>query len=115
MQGAEDKRWRKQDLRSLEEALPLWNKENLERAARSGKFTTGVGGEGCHPRVPVDLSEETTVVEVVKILDKLEQCGRWPQQACTRMFFFESNKRRERASHRASTYSDKKVEVAACA
>ena len=90
VQGAEDKPWSNEELRSLEEVLPTLNEENPERAARSGKFTTGVGGEGFHL---VDLSEETTVVEVVKILDKLELCGRWPQQACTRMFFFQQTSR----------------------
>ena len=25
--------------------------------------------------------------EVVEVLEKVEQCGRWPQQACTTMFF----------------------------
>ena len=33
---------------------------------------------------PLDLTKETRG-EVVEFLDKVEQSGRWPQQACTTM------------------------------
>ena len=41
--------------------------------------------DGFHPKVPLDLTRETRG-EVVEFLEKVEQCVRWPQQACTTMF-----------------------------
>ena len=58
----------------------------LEKAAKSCKTKTGVVCDGFHPKVPLDLTKETRE-KVVEFLKKVEQCGRWPQQACTRMFF----------------------------
>ena len=60
--------------------------KRLERAARSYKAATGVGCDGFHPQVPVDLPRETTG-RIVEFFEQVEQCGRWPQQACTTMFF----------------------------
>ena len=42
--------------------------------------------DGFHPKVPVDLTKESRG-EIVKFLEKVEQSGKWPQQACTTMFF----------------------------
>ena len=42
--------------------------------------------DGFHPKVPLDLTKGTRG-EVVDFLDKVGQCGRWPQQARTTMFF----------------------------
>ena len=39
---------------------------------------------------PLDLEKESGG-EVVEFLEKVEQCGRWPQQACTTMFFLIPN------------------------
>ena len=50
------------------------------------KASTGEGCDGFHPEVPQALSQETRR-EIVKFFEKLKQCGRWPQQACTTMFF----------------------------
>ena len=36
--------------------------------------------------MPLDLTTETKG-DVVEFLEKVEQCERWPQQACTTMFF----------------------------
>ena len=41
--------------------------------------------------------------------EKVEQCGRWPQQTCTPMFFLIPKKRHERASHCAYAYDDSLV------
>ena len=57
--------------------------EDPEKAAWSYKAATGVGCDGFRPKVPLDLSRG----EVVELLEKVEQCGTWPQQACTTMFF----------------------------
>ena len=44
---------------------------------------------GCdvfHSKVPLDLTKDTRG-EIVEFLEKVEQSGKWPQQACTMMFF----------------------------
>ena len=38
------------------------------------------------PRVPLDKTKETRI-EVVELLEKVEQSGKWSQQACMTMFF----------------------------
>ena len=48
------------------------------------KAKTRVGCDGFHPKVPLDLTKETRGGE---FLEKVEQSGNWPQQACTTMFF----------------------------
>ena len=50
------------------------------------KAKTGVGRDGFHPKVPLNLTEETRR-GIVEFLEKVEQSGKWPQQACTTMFF----------------------------
>ena len=47
---------------------------------------TGVGSDGIHPKVLLDVTKETRG-EIVEFLEKAEQSGRWRQQACTTMFF----------------------------
>ena len=58
----------------------------LEQASRLYKAKTGVGWDGFHPKVPLDLTRETRG-ESVEFLEKVEQSGKWSQQACTTMFF----------------------------
>ena len=79
----EDKPW-KNELKKCEEALPRL-KGDLKKASRLYKGK-GVGCDGFHPKVPLDLTKETRG-KVVEFLEKVEQSGRWPQQACTTMFF----------------------------
>ena len=38
------------------------------------------------PKIPLNLTKETRG-EVVELWEKMEQSGKWPQQACTPMFF----------------------------
>ena len=45
-----------------------------------------MGCDGFHPKVPVDLTKETSG-ELVKFFEKVEPRGKWPQQACTTLFF----------------------------
>ena len=37
-------------------------------------------------KVSLDFTKETRE-EVIEFLEKVEQSGKWPQQACTTMFF----------------------------
>ena len=41
-----------------------------------------------HPKVPLDLSKDTRG-EILGILGESGQCGRWPPQACKKMFFLQ--------------------------
>ena len=75
-----------EELKKLEEALSRLIESHLERASRLHKATTGVGCDGFHAKCPLDLTKETRI-EVVEFLEKMEQSGKWPQQACTTMFF----------------------------
>ena len=75
VQGMQDKPWRNEELRSLEERLPRLKEEGREKAARSCKAT-------CGSEVPPDWSKDTRG-DIVKFVDKVEHCGRWPQQAFT--------------------------------
>ena len=74
IQNMQDKQWRR-----LKEG-------DLEKASRLCKAKTGVGCHGFHPKVLVDLTKEIGG-EIVEFLEKVEQCGKWRQQACTMMFF----------------------------
>ena len=48
------------------------------------------GCDGFHQKVSLDLTRETRG-EVVEFLEKVEQSGKWPQQACTTTFFLIPN------------------------
>ena len=75
-----------EELKKLEEALPRLKEFDLERVSRLYRAKTGVGCDGFHPKVLLDLTKETRE-EVVELLEKVEQSGKWPQQACTTFFF----------------------------
>ena len=59
---------------------------DLEKSSGLCKAKTEVGCGGFHPKVPLDLTKETSR-EIVEFLEKVEQSGKWQQQACTTMFF----------------------------
>ena len=65
--------------------LPRLKEGDLEKASRLHKTKTR-GCDGIHPYVPLDMTKDTRG-ETVEFLDKVEQSGKWPQQACTTMFF----------------------------
>ena len=67
-------------------ALSRLKEGDLVKSSRLYKAKTGVGCDGFHPKVPLDLTKETRG-EIVEFLEKVEQSGKWPQQACTTMFF----------------------------
>ena len=58
----------------------------VQHAASNYKSSTGVGTDGCHPKLPLDLTEEECAV-IIDITTTVEQCGFWPAQASTTMFF----------------------------
>ena len=74
------------ELKRLEEALPRLKECVLEKVSRLYKAKTEVGSDSVHPTVPLDLTKETRG-EIVEVLEMVEQSGKWPQQACTTMFF----------------------------
>ena len=56
VQNSEDKPWKNEELRKWEEALPRLKECELEKASRLYKAKkTGVGCDGFHPKVPLDL------------------------------------------------------------
>ena len=82
----EDKPWNIEDVKKLEEALPslksvIWRMlRDCTRQKQELDVMVSI------PKVPLDLTEETRG-EIVEFLEKVEQSGKWPQQACTTMFF----------------------------
>ena len=67
----------------LEEDLPRLKESDLAKAARinlQDKHRSRV-------RWISPWSPKETGKEGVEFLEKVEQCGKWPQQACTSMFF----------------------------
>ena len=87
IQSMQDEPWRNGGLRECEEALPRLKEGDPEKAPRRYKAKTGVRCDGFHPKVPSGFAEETRG-EIVEFLEKVEQSGKWPQQACTTIFFF---------------------------
>ena len=69
-------------------AAPRLKACGLEKLSKLYKAKTGVGCDGFHSKIPLDLTKETRR-ETLEFLEK-EQSGKWPQQACTTMFFFDS-------------------------
>ena len=87
----EDKPRKMMKLKKLEEVLPRLKERDLEKVSRLYKDQTGVGCDGYHPTVPLGLNKKETRGEIVEFLVKVEQSGRWPQQACTTMLFLIPN------------------------
>ena len=82
----EEKPWKNEELRSAEEALPRPKECLLEEVSRLYKAKTGVDCDGFHPEVPLVLTKETRE-ELMEFPEKVEQSGKWRQQACTTMLF----------------------------
>ena len=55
----EEKLWKIEELRRLEEALPRLKECHLEKVSRLYNARTGVGCDGFHPKVPLDLTKDT--------------------------------------------------------
>ena len=86
VQNAQEKLWKNEELRKLEEALPRLEECHLAKVSRLYMAKTKVGCDGFHPKVPLALTRET-IGEIVEFLEQVDQSGKWPQQACTTMFF----------------------------
>ena len=71
----EDTPWKNEGLKKLEEALPRLRECDLDKASRLYKTRTGVGCDGFHPKVSLDLTKETKG-EMVEFLEKVEQSGK---------------------------------------
>ena len=55
----EDKPWKNEGLRKLEEAQPRLKEGKFEKISRWYKAKTGVGCDGFHPKGPPDFTKET--------------------------------------------------------
>ena len=86
VQNMKDNALENEELKNLEEALPKLKECDLEKVSRLYKAKTGVGCDRFHPKVSLDSTKETRR-EIVEFLEKVEQSGKWPHQACTTMFF----------------------------
>ena len=86
VQNVKDKPWKNEELRKSEKVLPRLKECHLEAVSRLFQAKTGVVCDGFHPKVPLDLTNETRE-EIVEFPEKGSQSGKWPQQACTTMFF----------------------------
>ena len=80
VQYLEDKPWTSEDLKKLEEALPRLKECDLEKASRLYKAKAGVGCDGFHPEVPLDLTKERA--EVVE-LTLGKSIAKWKMAATT--------------------------------
>ena len=58
-----------EELKKLEEALPMLKECDLEKASRFYKAETGVGWDGFHPKVPLDMANQIRG-DIVELLGK---------------------------------------------
>ena len=68
--------WKNEELKKVEEGLPRLKESDLEKGAKLYKAKTGVGCDGFHPKVPLDLTRGEAAV----FLEKVERSVKWPQQ-----------------------------------
>ena len=59
VQHLEDMPWESEELKKHEVGLPRLKEERLQKVAKGYKGATGVGCDGFHPQVPLDLTKET--------------------------------------------------------
>ena len=59
VQKVEDTPWKNEELKRLEEALPRLKESRFEEVSRLHKAKAGVGCDGFHPKVPLDLTNES--------------------------------------------------------
>ena len=68
VQDIENELWKNEALNNLGESMPRLKESELEKASRLYKANTGEGCDGFHPKVPLDLTQETRG-EVVEFLE----------------------------------------------
>ena len=113
VRSLEDKPWRNDVMRSLEEGLPRLKVDRCERAARSYRATTGVGCAGFYPEAPLRLPKE-----ILGRNCEVLRGGRpvW-EMAATSLHddvLPDSEERHERTHHGACSHPDGMVGVVAC-
>ena len=86
----QDKPRKNEDSRRYGKEASGLKEGDLEKVSRLYKGKAGVGCDGFHPKVSLDVTKETRG-EIVEFLE-VEQSGKWPQQACTTMFFLTPKK-----------------------
>ena len=59
VQNLEEKQWKNEELKKSEEALARLKECDLEKHLDCTKQKTGVECDGFHPKVPLDLTQET--------------------------------------------------------
>ena len=57
VQILDDKPWENEELKKSEEALPRLKECGLEKISRMYKAKTGVGCDGFHPKVSLDVTK----------------------------------------------------------
>ena len=75
VQNVEGKTWTTEELKELEEALPRLKEGELGQASRMYKAKTGEGCDGFHPKVLLDLTNET-IGDIVELLETVEHSGK---------------------------------------
>ena len=87
IQNMQNKPWRNEELKECEEALQRLKEGGLEIGI---KIVQGKNRSGMR-RIPLKsssgLKQKKREEKLWKILEKLDQSGLWPQEACTTMFF----------------------------
>ena len=78
--------WKNRAMQDVEEARPPVRAQELQRAASSYKASTGVGSDGLHSTVSLDLGNETCW-ESGEFSVAVVQCGNYPVQAKMLLFF----------------------------
>ena len=58
IQNMQNKPWRNEESKECEESLPRLKEGDLDKASRLYKAKRGVGCDGFHPKVPLDLTKE---------------------------------------------------------
>ena len=71
----EDNPWKREEMKKSEEALPRQKGCALEKVSKLYKAKTGVGCDGFHTKVPLDVKKETKG-NIVEFLEKVEQSGK---------------------------------------
>ena len=87
-QNMDDKPWKNEELKKLEEALPSLKECDLEKASRlkKGQNRSGIRSMASTQKSQWTRQEKRAEKE---LLEKVELSGKWPQQACTTEEFHE--------------------------
>ena len=82
----DDKPWKNEGLKKLEEALPSLKECELETCRDCTRRKQEWNATVSTQKSPMDLTKVTRG-QIVELLEKVDKSGKWPQQVCTTMFF----------------------------